>query len=928
VFDLFYCIRDQHDPRLVAAAALVCAIACATAILMIRRATQARARAKRNWLVAGGLATGFGIWSTHFIAMLGYDPGVVAGYRPALTVASLAVVLATTMAAFRLAVAARRRRTFALAACLAGGGFAAMHYLGMAALEMPARIQWSPGYLALSVACAVLPLHAVLRIAVRKRGAGSAALAAGLMVLAIVGLHFSGMTAITLVPARMQGGAILLSPSTMSLVIGSASVVLLGLCLAAALAAQRANAAIAQSERQFSMLVRGVTDYSIYMLDLDGRITNWNAGAAQLKGYSREAVIGRHFAMFYSEEDRAAARPEAALETARTEGKYTGQGWRLRADGSRFWAHVTIEQSFDPAGRPIGFAKITRDMTRFKEDQDRLVETSRQLDAALEHMHHGLCLFDADERLVLRNRRYAELWGLPPDACPPGTTLTELVRVSIEARNGRPAEPEQLAAAREHVNASLSQPDQPPLIYDTGDNFCLVITSRPMPQGGWVTTFEDITERRRSEAQIAHLAHHDVLTGLPNRASFNRWMTRETEIARTRGEQVAVVAIDLDRFKDINDSHGHAMGDAVLGGFARALEEAIDEGDIAARLGGDEFAVARRLSGPGDLSDFIARLERVPQLCREGQDVALTGASMGVAIMPGDADTPEGLLNNADLAMYRAKASHEQSICFYEAGMDEQARRRRQLGNDLRHAVARGEFRVLYQEQRSVTTRELTGYEALLRWSHPHLGEVSPVDFIPVAEENGEIVGIGEWVLRSACAEAARWPGQLRVAVNLSPIQLLKPDLPEMVHQILLETGLPPRRLELEITESAIISDKNRALHSLRRIKALGVSVAMDDFGTGYSSLDTLHSFPFDKIKIDKSFLLESGRSPQARAIVKAVVALGRSLVIPVLAEGVETEEQLDLLVQEGCEGAQGYYFGRPSPAPSLGPAPGARQVA
>lgn len=268
--------------------------------------------------------------------------------------------------------------------------------------------------------------------------------------------------------------------------------------------------------------------------------------------------------------------------------------------------------------------------------------------------------------------------------------------------------------------------------------------------------------------------------------------------------------------------------------------------------------------------------------------------------------------------MYRAKVTLGQSVCFYEAGMDEKARWRRQIANDLRFAIERNELHLLYQEQRSVADQKLTGYEALLRWTHPVHGKIGPDEFIPIAEESGEIVRIGEWVLKAACEEAMRWPSNQKVAVNLSPVQLLKPDLPEIVMQTLIDTGLPPHRLELEITETAIITEKVRSLHSLRRIKAFGISVAMDDFGTGYSSLDTLHSFPFDKIKIDKSFLLQSETNAQSRAIVKAVLALGKTLEIPVLAEGVETEKQLALLVEEGCNEAQGYLFGRPAAAPSL----------
>ncbi|HSX55256.1 MAG TPA: GGDEF domain-containing phosphodiesterase, partial [Sphingomonas sp.] len=295
----------------------------------------------------------------------------------------------------------------------------------------------------------------------------------------------------------------------------------------------------------------------------------------------------------------------------------------------------------------------------------------------------------------------------------------------------------------------------------------------------------------------------------------------------------------------------------------------------------------------------------------------LVGASLGVAAYPADGENRETILNNADLAMYRAKAGIGSATCYYQPGMDETARARRQLANDLRQAIDRGEFSLAYQPQHSLRGGELSGYEALLRWQHSTRGWISPTEFIPVAEETGEIFRIGEWVLREACAEAGLWPDAVKIAVNLSPVQLMQPDLAERVTEILLETGLSPTRLELEITETAIISDKIRALQVLRRIKALGISIAMDDFGTGYSSLDTLHSFPFDKIKIDKSFVLGSGESPQARAIIRAVLALGQSLNVPVLAEGVESAEQLRMLEHEGCDEVQGFFLGAPAEAPS-----------
>lgn len=868
--------------------------------------------ARVAWLLGGGLACGFGIWATHFIAMLGYDPGVIGGYRPDLTIGSLGIVLAATMAGLTLAADGKRAHV-AASAIITGAGFAAMHYLGMAALQMPAEIRWDRGLVAVSLALAILPLYPALRFAVGKQGLASGAAAAGTMTAAIVGLHFSGMAAIRLVPAAMPADAVMLSRQEMSLGISGASLLLLGLCIAAWIVSRRTNAALSASRRQFSILVKGISDCAIYMLDTSGRVASWNTGAERLKGYEQSEIVGRSLDTFYTAEDRAVDMPRKVLGIALSTGKYSGEGWRVRQDGSRFWAHVTIERIEDQDGQLAGFAKITRDMTQFKDDQDRIEATRRQLDMALENMHQGLALFDADERLVLSNRRLGEIWNLEPDQLRPGTSLVDLARTALESRTGAGITQARLEAVCEQLREAVHDSGSMPIVSEFGEHFAVSIASRAMPEGGWVATYEDVTERKRSEARITHLAHHDVLTGLPNRASFNGWLDREIAEAERAGHGLAVVAVDLDGFKDVNDNHGHAMGDAVLARLGNALGALTGPGQTTARLGGDEFAIATQVRGSDELEEFVRRIEACFAPDAGDVDAIPVSASIGIAVYPADAGDRDSLLNNADLAMYRAKGDPAGSVCYYERGMDELARRRRQLGTDLRQAIARGELQVLYQEQRLIATKELSGYEALLRWHHPTFGTVSPVEFIPIAEETGEIIRIGAWVLRNACADAATWPTNLTLAVNLSPVQLLMPDLPEQVAQILVQTEFSPRRLELEITESAIIADKVRALHSLRRIKALGVNVAMDDFGTGYSSLDTLHSFPFDKIKIDKSFLQQSGQSEQARAIIRAVLALGKSLQIPVLAEGVETEAQLSLLVKEGCHAAQGYLFGKPA---------------
>ncbi|NLS26924.1 hypothetical protein S2M10_19130 [Sphingomonas sp. S2M10] len=912
MFAIAYCITGEHDLRLVALAAGMCVLTTLTAVLMLRQAIRAP-RAVFGWKAGGALATAFGIWATHFIAMLGYDPGFQFGFSIALSAASLGVVAAAMLAAFLIVRTAAGTRQIAAASLIAVGGIAAMHYMGMAAIDMPARIRWDWGYVTLSVLAGLVPFSAGLLLTVRGRSVRSGVGAALLMTLAVVSLHFTGMTAIRLIPWAREPGGANLSPHMMSIVLSIITVLLLAICLGSWSIARRARAAIAASERQFSILAKGISDCALYMLDVEGRVANWNTGAARLKGYHADEVVGSHLSRFYTPEDQAAGAAHAALATAMRTGKFTGEGWRVRKDGSRFWAHVTIEQIRDEEGRALGFAKITRDMTRFKLDQDRIAEAHRHLDAALENMHQGLCLFDADERLLLRNERFLKLWGLAPGSCAPGATLTDVVRQALAARTGGAVQDARVDEARGRILAALEDGADPTIVVEYDAGFVLSVDSRRLPQGGWVTTIEDISERRRSEARIAHMALHDALTGLPNRMQFHGWL--DTELGRADGAQtkVAVVAIDLDRFKEINDSLGHAEGDRVLREIGVALAATLQDGEIAARVGGDEFAVAKRYEHPAELEPFVARLEAVVFGGFAAHGSLSVGASIGVALYPDDAPDREALLNNADLAMYRAKADFAERICYYEQGMDEQARHRRVIANDLRHAAVRNELRLLYQPQRSLVTDQLVGYEALLRWAHPRLGNIPPMDFIPIAEETGEIIRLGEWVLRTACAEAAGWESGQNVAVNLSPVQLLKPDLPEMITGILVETGLAPTRLELEITETALIADKTRALHSLRRIKALGVRVAMDDFGTGYSSLDTLHSFPFDKIKIDKSFLADSEYSEQSRAIIRAILALGRSLSIPVLAEGLETDAQRQLLVREGCEEAQGYLFGKPA---------------
>ena len=428
-----------------------------------------------------------------------------------------------------------------------------------------------------------------------------------------------------------------------------------------------------------------------------------------------------------------------------------------------------------------------------------------------------------------------------------------------------------------------------------------------------------IDRHTRSDAtrRLHHMATNDALTGLPNRAGFQTDLQTRLGAARSGRKQIGFCAIDLNRFKEVNDVHGHKAGDRVLALLAGRMREVTGPGDMVARIGGDEFAVVTTFEEDEQLAALAERLDAaLKQPAEFPQFSARIGASIGVAVYPRDAADAETLANNADLAMYRAKGTGSIEPCYYESQLDEAIRERRELANDLRVAIDRSELEMHYQLQASVVTREITGYEALLRWTHPERGAIPPAVFIPIAEENGLILALGEWVLRRACTDAAGWDHKSKVSVNVSPLQLAHVDLPQLFHQVMLDTGLPPRRLEVELTETAIMADRERALHVLRQIKALGVSVALDDFGTGYSSLETLRAFPFDKIKLDRFFVSELEGSPQATAIIRAVMALGRSLSIPILAEGIETQDQLEVLIREGCDEVQGFLLGYPGPSP------------
>jgi diguanylate cyclase (GGDEF)-like protein/PAS domain S-box-containing protein len=785
MFQVLTCLTVEHDWRLVLLAATICFLASAAAVSLFHRAQATTGRARYMWLSLDAVAAGCGIWATHFIAILAYDPGIGAGYDLGLTVLSLLIAVLITGAGLSMALRDLAPWTAAIGGTVVGGGIAAMHYTGMLALELPGRVTWAPDLVVASVALGIVFASLALSLAVRRDDWGSALIAAVLMTLAIVSTHFTAMAAVLFIPDPTRiTDATSLSPASLSLVVAAVAAIILGMCLVAAL-----------SDRQS-------------------------------KGQLRQQKV--------------------------------------------------------------------------------------LLDTALENMSQGLCMFEADGRIMLFNERYTKMTGLPA-ASLKGRSLLDVIKF-------RKASGEIVGDADEffaRVIAGARNGVSSTKIIEASNGRALRVIEQPMPSGGWVSTLEDITEWRTAQAQISHMAHHDALTNLPNRTLFREQLDQALRRV-TRDERVAVLYLDLDHFKDVNDSLGHPIGDDLLKEVARRLSESIRDGDTACRLGGDEFAVVQ-VGGdlqPSTASALASRLIEVigaPYTIQGHQ--LIVGTSIGISMAPDDGSDPDQVMKNADMALYRAKADGRGTFRFFETGMDARAQARRVLELDLRAGLSRGEFEVYYQPIHDLKADQIICFEALVRWNHPHRGMTPPADFIPLAEETGLIIPIGDWVLRKACMDAASWSQDVSVAVNLSPAQFKNRNLVPSVMAALSASGLAAHRLELEITESVLLQDSEITLAILHKLRDFGIRISMDDFGTGYSSLSYLRSFPFDKIKIDQSFVRELASRGDSMAIVRAVTGLGKSLGISTTAEGVETSEQLALLRSEGCTEVQGYFFNPPRPA-------------
>ncbi|MGA2054876.1 MAG: EAL domain-containing protein [Bradyrhizobium sp.] len=662
------------------------------------------------------------------------------------------------------------------------------------------------------------------------------------------------------------------------------------------------------------------------MFDADGRLLVWNQHYIEL--YSMSPDIVRRGANIH---DIIAHRKQTAGLDMDARAYVNEFRKGLLKDGSSTSTSrlnngrmISVTNTAISGG---GWIAIHEDITERVGDEQALFNQAAELarinlrfDTALSHMTQGLSMFDERKRLVVWNRRFVELYDIPEKFLKVGTPYEDIVADRF-ARGVTKTDKRSTTTVEAKVAELSALTSDSHRVDEMADGRFILLSRQPMAGGGWLSIMEDITERRRAEAEIVHLARHDVLTGLPNRAQFNEKLEEAGRRLKRGGAAITVMMVDLDRFKAVNDSLGHAAGDALLIEVGRRLKSTIRETDLLARLGGDEFAIIQE-GGPSQREGAIALALRIIAAISEPFDLngfeANIGTSIGIAVAPEHGSEPEGLLKSADLALYTAKAGGRNDYRIYHSDMLKTATSQQLAESELRDAIANRQFELHYQPVVDVATRRICGVEALVRWRHPVRGLVGPDQFIPLAESTGLIVPIGEWILQRACTDAAAWPAHISLAINISAVQFKKGNLLDVILCALVESGLEPDRLELEITETSLLENQEAHLATIRQLKNLGISFALDDFGTGYSSVTYLTNFPFDKIKIDRTFTQGVLERRDYAAVVSSVLALAKGLGKMTTVEGIETEQQFEYMRQAGVDLAQGFLFSRGVPASSL----------
>jgi len=708
------------------------------------------------------------------------------------------------------------------------------------------------------------------------------------------------------------------------------------------------EAALNKTTRLLRSVLDSATDVAIIATGLDLKIIVFNSGAEQLLGYQAAEVINLHSPAIFADPQEVIARgtelsarfgrpikgPAIVLDEAVLD---QGHRWNLiRSDGRHVPVSMTVSAMRADDGKVVGYLGIAHGIAAqiayenaLQREIAKSAEVGQVLDCALSNMKQGLAMYDAEQRLIVCNDNYMAPYGLAKDAALPGTHLADIIRMRIAKGFFSAGGPEQYLENCLRIGAEMLQQDFAGLSR-LNDGRTMRLLSRRLETGGWVVTSEDVTELKRAEDKLAYFAKHDVLTGLANRAQFaEKVNSAALELAQS-GQSFQVMMLDLDRFKKINDTYGHAAGDAMLVEVANRLRGAVRDADIVARLGGDEFAIIQTAPRPADDATAVAnpRGQAIALATRIlgalstpidlGERTVMAGTSIGVAFAPADGVEADELLRKADFALYAAKASGRNTYRIFEPDMTAAGDEDNRLEAEMRLGLDREEFLVHYQPIVNAATRRTTGFEALVRWNHPRLGLLTPDRFIALAEKTGVIVTLGERVCRRACQDAMAWPVDITVAINLSVVQLKKGGLLDVILSALADSGLPPHRLEVEITESVLLGEDPHSIEMFRQLQNIGVTVALDDFGTGYSSLTYLNRIKFDKLKIDRSFTRDVVGNSDSMAIVTAVCGLARGLNTVSTAEGVETEDQFAMLRAAGISLAQGYLFGKPRPAAEL----------